>query len=132
MKSLVTACILFVSVIILSLTDLFMLDSFIEKTKKELEAIPKNVTELEAMNEKEKNDIKKALEKTEKMWKEKQTFLGASLKHNVSREFTGYLISAVSYYKSKEYPEFLALVSSALDTLDHISYDEGIKIGNLL
>ena len=132
MKSLVTSCILFISVMILSFTDMFMLDIFIEETKKELEAIPKNVTELEALNEKEKTDIEKALEKTEKMWKEKETFLGASLKHNVSREFTGHLISAISYYKSEEYAEFLAQVLSALDKLEHISYDEGIKIGNLL
>ena len=65
-------------------------------------------------------------------WNKKETFLCLSLKHNVSREFAGQLIPAKSYFDSEEYPEFLALILSAKDTLKHISYDEGFKIGNIL
>ena len=131
MKSLVISSVLFICVIILISTDYYMLESLIDETKKELETIPKNLTELEGLQKNEINKIEKALEKAENMWKKKETFLGLSLKHNVSREFTGQLIPAVSYFKSGEYPEFLALISSSLDTLEHISYDEGINLGNL-
>lgn len=131
MKSLVISSVLFICVIVLISTDYFMLDRLLNDTKKELELIPKNLSELEGLQKKEITEIEKALEKTEKMWKKKETFLGLSLKHNVSREFTGQLIPAISYFKSEEYPEFLALVSSALDTVEHISYDEGLNLGNL-
>ena len=132
MKSLVIAWILFISVIALVAADYIVLNNLIEDTKKELETIPGILTELEKSSKKEKSDIKKSLEKIENKWSDRETFLCLSLKHNVSREFMGYIVPAISYFKSKEYPEFLALIMSAKDTLDHISFDEGIKLGNLL
>jgi len=47
LKSLVTVSVLFASIIVLVTVDFFMLDSFIDDTKKELQSIPKTLAELE-------------------------------------------------------------------------------------
>ena len=131
MKSLYSACVLFSAVLILVFVDFFMLKSLLDYTEHELADIPSSLTELENLDKKEKVRIAEKLENVEKKWQKKETFLGFSLKHNVAREFTGYIIPAISYFKSEEYPEFLASLLSAKDTAKHIRYDEDLKIGNL-
>lgn len=132
MKSLVTAVVLFLSVILLISVNSFILNDLIEYTEKNLGLIPETLKELENISTEQKEKISASLENIEKKWNKKETFLCLSLKHNVSREFAGQLIPAKSYFDSEEYPEFLALILSAKDTLKHISYDEGFKIGNIL
>ena len=131
MKSLVTAIVLFVSVLILVSVDKVMIDNLIDDIKKELQYIPNTVSELEALDDGEKQEIEKSLVKAEKMWDEKDTFLYLSLKHNTAREFTEHLIPAICYFKANDFSEFIALFSLAADTLEHISFDENIKLGNL-
>lgn len=131
MKSLVFALILFLTVLALVVTDFFILKELLDYTESELEKIPVTLNELENIEKKEKIRIAEALKNIEKRWQKKETFLGLSLKHTVSREFTGYIIPAISYFESEEYPEFLASLLSAKDTAKHIRYDEDLKIGNL-
>ena len=131
MKSLYFACILFVVVITVVVVDYFMLKNLLDYTENQLSEIPTTLAELENQDEKEKIRIADKLKNIEEKWQKKETFLGFSLKHNVAREFTGYIIPAISYFKSEEYPEFLASLLSAKDTAKHIRYDEDLKIGNL-
>ena len=131
MKSLITASVLFLSVLVLITVNFFMLDNLIDYTEKNLENIPETIKELEKMTNKQKENISLSLKEIQKKWDKKETFLCLSLKHTVSREFVGQLIPAKSYFDSEEYPEFLALIISAKDTLKHISYDEGFRIGNI-
>lgn len=108
-----------------------ILGNLIDYTEKNLDIIPDTLKELEKIDEEQKEKISDSLKDIQKKWDKKETFLCLSLKHIVSREFTGQLIPAKSYFDSGEYPEFLALILSAKDTLKHISYDEGFKIGNI-
>ena len=132
MKSLITAAVLFLSVLILITVNYFILNDLIDFTENNLAVIPETLNTLKNISAKDKEKISSALEKIEKKWEKKETFLCLSLKHNVSREFMGQLIPAKSYFESGEYPEFLALILSVKDTLKHINYDEGLKLGNIL
>ena len=54
MKSLIIALVLFLLVTVSVISDYFILDGLLENTKKELEEIPKTLTELEELDIKEK------------------------------------------------------------------------------
>lgn len=109
----------------------FVLNGIIDVSAEKLEGLPSS-EETENMTEEEKENIVSEIEKLEKMWKKYETFLCSSMEHDVSRDFVEDIATAKSYLESGEYADYAASVISAQNKLEHMKYDEGIGIGNIL
>lgn len=131
MKSLYIAAGLFFSVIIFLTANYFCINSLLDYTMEQLDKIPESVEEIEALNEAELDEIKKILDDIKEKWDSRENYVCMSLNHETSREFMEQLMSAISFFDSEEYPEFLSEKDAATDSLDHMKFDEGFKIGNI-
>lgn len=130
MKSLYFSFGIIGSVIVFLGINYFILNSVFDFTKKELEEIPENIEFYENINDDEILKIRTHLEKVREKWKKKESYLCMSLQHDVNREFLENIMSAISFFNSEEYPEFIEQKMSASDTLEHMIYDEGFRFGN--
>ena len=131
MKSLYIAAGLFFSVIIFLTANYFCINSLLDYTMEQLDKISESVEEIEALNEAELDEIKKILDDIKEKWDSRENYVCMSLNHETSREFMEQLMSAISFFDSEEYPEFLSEKDAATDSLDHMKFDEGFKIGNI-
>lgn len=130
MKSLYFSYAIFGSVIVFLGINFFILNSVFDFTKQELEKIPESINFYENIDDKEILRIRTNLEKIKKKWEKKESYLCMSLQHDTNREFLGNIVSAISFFNSEEYPEFIEQKKAAADTLEHIIYDEGFRFGN--
>ncbi len=131
MKSLYIAAGLFFSVIVFLTVNYFCINSLLDYTMEQFDKTPESVDEIEQMNEAELDEIKKILDDIKEKWDSKENYVCMSLNHETSREFMEQLMSAISFFESEEYPEFLSEKDSATDSLDHMKFDEGFKFGNV-
>lgn len=132
MKTLLVSVALFVAVTAFVVINYFFLTDFIKDIQYKLELIPTTVEELENLSDFEKYQYRLLLDNIREKWEKRETYMCLSLNHKVAREFFGSFIPAGSYFDASEYPEFLANIKDAKDTLDHLSFDEGICIGNIM
>lgn len=130
MKSLYFSFGIIGSVIVFLGINYFILNSVFDFTKKELEKIPENIGFYENITDEDISRIRTHLENVREKWEKKESYLCMSLEHDVNREFLENIMSAISFFNSQEYPEFIDKKMSAFDTLEHMIYDEGFRLGN--
>lgn len=131
MKTLITASVLFFAVIIVITFMYFYLHNLLDYTEEILDKLPETKEELESLSVYEKTKISLDLEKINKKWKNKESFLCMCLRHEISRDFTEEMLYAKAFFDSECYPDFIANIMTAKDTVAHIKYDEELKLGNL-
>lgn len=131
MKTLITASVLFLAVLVTIGFMYFYLHDLLDYTEDILDDMPETVEEIETLSVYEKIKISLSLERLNKKWKNKESFLCMCLRHEISRDFTEEMILAKAYFDSESYPEFIANIMTAKDTAAHIKYDEELKLGNL-
>ncbi|MGN1122616.1 MAG: DUF4363 family protein [Eubacteriales bacterium] len=132
MKAVVTALVLFLIVISFLGVNYFVLNNFFERTDQALALLPTAADELENMTEAELVTISERLEHIRGDWETYQTYICLSLEHTVSREFFTDFLPAIAYFDAGEYPDFLAQIKKAKDTLEHLIFDESLRLGNVL
>ena len=132
MKTLLLSVALFLVVTAFVVFNYFFLNNFIDDIKYSLELMPTTVEELESLDDFEKYEYHLLLDDIREKWEKRETYMCLSLNHNVAREFLSSFIPASSYFDTSEYPDFLANIREAKDTLEHLSFDEGICLGNIL
>ena len=130
MKSLYFSYGIIGSVIVFLGINYFILNSVFDFTKKELEKIQENIGFYENITDEDISRIRTHLENVREKWEKKESYLCMSLEHDVNREFLENIMSAISFFNSQEYPEFIDKKMSAFDTLEHMIYDEGFRLGN--
>ncbi len=132
MKTLVSASLLFIAVLSVIAFNYFYLHDLLDYTEETLDKIPETIEEIESLSVYEKTKISLSMEKLNKKWKNKESFLCMCLRHEVSRDFTEEMILAKAFFDSGSYADFIANIMTAKDTVAHIKYDEELKVGNLL
>lgn len=132
MKSLIIAAVLFTLVISIVLVNFLILNSLLDYSENILEKIPTEPDKISELSEKDKEKVEENLKKLEKKWKSNQSFLCTCMRHEKSRDFIKEIISAKAYFETEEIPDFIVNIRSVKDSLAHMRYDEGLKLGNLL
>lgn len=131
MKTLVSASVLFLAVIVIIALCYFYLHNLLDYTEEILDKIPETKEKIESLSIYEKTKISLSMEKLNKKWKNKESFLCMCLRHEISRDFTEEMLLAKAYFDSESYSDFIANLMTAKDTVAHIKYDEELKLGNL-
>ncbi len=131
MKTLVTAVLLFISVLLFIGTNALFTADFFRETALNLSEIPTEPIFYETLSSDDGASIKGTLHAVKNDWSSKETYLSVVLDHKTSREFTGALNEALNFFGAGEYPEFLAALEDAKDTLDHLQFDESLRAGNI-
>ena len=132
MKTVITAAVMFLAVIVFVWVNFNVLNNFFDETNELLVGLPTTVEEVEGMDQAQLAGVNERLEKIHMGWKERETYISLSLEHSVSREFLNAFLPAVAYFNTRSYPEFLAQIKLARDTLEHLIFDESLKLGNIL
>ena len=83
------------------------------------------------MDEASLSEVHERLQRIHKKWEKHETYICLSLPHNMSREFSNGFMPAITYFEAGDYAGFVAGIRSAEDVLEHMAYDESVRIGNI-
>ncbi len=132
MKSVITAGVLFLVVLVFLCVNFFVLNAIFNETLDLFSLLPVSMDALEGADEKQLAEIDLHLNEIYGIWKKHETYLCFSLEHAASRSFLEVFLPAMAYFEAEEYPAFLAQIRAARDIMEHLVFDESVRIGNIL
>ena len=97
-----------------------------------LDALPTDKQTYEAMSEARNAEVEAMLERAQSLWKRDEAYRYCTMRHTACMEFDKALDAGISFYRSEEYGEYLAQLTSAKLTVGHLLFDEGLSLGNIL
>lgn len=132
MRALYTALALFVITVTAVGVNTCVLAARFDKIDKRLSALPTDKQTYETMSGREREALEAFLCDTAALWKKDEAYRYCTMRHTACMEFDKALDAGLSFYRSKEYGEYLSQIACARLTVGHLLFDEGLSFGNIL